>query len=190
MADQKRSGETRPKMAQLRKDPLLSDLEDVTVLFSPPPELLERTAREREEAPKSARSAQDWDTEEDEATLAIPLSDALSKLEPLYDRPPAAKPAPAPAPKPLAQPALPQQAPTPIIPQRYAQPSLKPLTPARPPQVAAPVSARPLAPATRVEIGEDELGAILGPRRKARWLALAGVLAVVLIVVAFARFAP
>lgn len=189
MPDQKRSGETRPQMANLRKDPLLSELEDVTVLFSAPPELLERAARE--EAPKSTQPAQDWDTEEDEATLAIPLSDALSKLEPLYDKPPAAKHAPAAAPKPLAQPALPPQAPAPI-PQRFPQPAPKPLTPARPPEHVATASARPImpAPAIRVEIGEDELGAILGPRRKARWLAFAGVLAVVLIVVAVARLAP
>ncbi len=187
MPDHKRSGDGRPQLANLRKEPL-PDLEDVTVLFSPPPELLERTARQREDRPKPAPAPpQDWDSSEDEATLAIPLSDALASLEPLYDKPPPAKPAPAPAPIPKAfAHTAPTSAPVPKLP---AQPALKPLTPA-PPISAPPISARPTTPAPPLELSDAELGAILGPRRKARWLAFGGVLAVVLIVIAVARLAP
>ncbi len=189
MPDQKRSGETRPKLANLRTE-LPADLEDVTVLFSPPPELLESIAREAR--PKAAR-AQDWDAEEDEATLAIPLSDALAQLEPLYDKPPPAKPAPAPTPIPKS---LAHLAPAPAsAPKPIAQPSLKPLSPLASPQAATPlkpISPRPAspAPAYAADVGEAELGAILGPRRKARWLAFCGVLAVVLIVIAVSRLSP
>jgi len=83
MPDHKRSGDARPPLVNLRKEPLV-DLEDATVVFSPPPELLERTAREGRTKTKTAAPAPapGWDSSEDEATLALPLSEALGKLEP------------------------------------------------------------------------------------------------------------
>jgi len=191
MPDHKRTGDPRPQLANLRKEQL-TDLEDVTVLFSPPKELLERTAI-REEAKTAVPTAADWDSSEDEATLALPLSDALAKLEPLRDPAGAAKPAPAPVPKPPAQSA---HAPAPI-PKPLAQPALalKPLAPplaAPVPVPPAPGNAGPTAPTRlpRIEIGDEDLGAILGPRRKARWLAFGGAVALVVIAIALARLSP
>jgi len=137
------------------------DFDDVTVLFAPPPELLEQTAARDEEVTTFRTSAGGgWESSDDEATLAIQLSSALPFLQPL------------------------QPLPTPAAAQARA-PSLEPLRSA---PHAAPGMTLP-APSS-VEIGEAELGAILGPRRAARWLALGGALTLVLVILAVARLAP
>ncbi|HEX3773283.1 MAG TPA: hypothetical protein VHV51_02405 [Polyangiaceae bacterium] len=77
-----------------------------------------------------------------------------------------------------------------------AEPKSEPVT-VRP--GAAPTFALPVAPLSHApqqaavfssELADDEMGAILGPRRKARRLAIGLALALVLILVVVARFAP
>jgi hypothetical protein len=131
------------------------DFDDVTVLFAPPPELLEQTAARDEEAPSfRALPRSSWESSDDEATLAIQLTSELPFLQPLQ-----------PLPSPPAAPAE----------LLRSQPRAQGVT------LPAPSS---------VEIGDAELGAILGPRRAARWLALGGALTLVLVILAVARLAP
>lgn len=152
MPENKPSVPARPVAAGARRD-TAQDFDDVTVLFAPPPELLEQTQARDEEVTTFRTTPRDsWESSEDEATLAIQLSSALPFLEPL-------------------------------------QPLSAESAPPRPPSLEAlPQAPRP-APSP-VEIGEAELGAILGPRRAARWLALGGALTLVLIILAVARLAP
>lgn len=152
MPENKPSVPARPAAAGARRD-TAQDFDDVTVLFAPPPELLEQTQARDEEVTTFRTTPRDsWESSEDEATLAIQLSSALPFLEPL-------------------------------------QPLSAESAPPRPPSLdALPQAPRP-APSP-VEIGEAELGAILGPRRAARWLALGGALTLVLIILAVARLAP
>jgi hypothetical protein len=156
------------------------DFDDVTVLFAPPPELLEQsTARDEEVTAFHAQPRSGW-VAEDEATVAIRTSFTLPALEPL-------KPLGAAQPAPQTRPAPPQArmptppAPMPIPPGRLPTPAAKMPTPPRPDTRRAAIS---------VDIGEAELGAILGPRRAARWLALGGVVTLLLVILAVARLAP
>ena len=161
MPENKPSVPARPAAAGARRD-TAQDFDDVTVLFAPPPELLEQTQARDEEVTTFRTSPRDsWESSDDEATLAIQLSAALPFLEPL-------QPLPATAPAPMP-------------------------TPPRPPSLEPPRAAprpAPLPSPSPVEIGEAELGAILGPRRAARWLALGGALTLVIIILAVARLAP
>jgi hypothetical protein len=153
MPENKPSVPARPAAVGARRD-TAQDFDDVTVLFAPPPELLEQTqARDEEVTTFRTAPGDSWESSDDEATLAIPLSSALPFLEPL---------------QPL--------------------PALEPAQPRPPSLEALPAAPRP-APSP-VEIGEAELGAMLGPRRAALWLALGGALTLVLIIVAVARLSP
>src|SRR5450432_983833 len=128
MPENKPSAPAAAKPAPARRGEAMQDLDDVTVLFTTPPELIKQTATrdERDEDVTAfyAQPRSGWDNGDDEATLAVQLSSALPSLKALE---------PAPSARPTARP--------------------------------------PVAPATSVEIGDDELVAILGPRRAARWLA-------------------
>lgn len=156
MPENKPSVPAQAAAAGARRD-TAQDFDDVTVLFAPPPELLEQTAARDEEVTTFRTPPHgSWESSDDEATLAIQLSSALPFLQPL-------QPLPAPAAA---------QAPVPSLEPPRAAPGVT---------LPAPSSA---------EIGEAELGAILGPRRAARWLALGGALTLVLVILAVARLAP
>jgi hypothetical protein len=146
MPENKRSAPAAAMPAKARRGDAMQDLDDVTVLFTTPPELIKQTAArdERDEDVTAFRSQpSSWENSDDEATLAIQLSSALPSLKPLQ---------PAPSARPLA---------TPLV-----------------------------APAASVEIGDAELGAILGPRRAARWVALGAAVTFVLVLLIVARLAP
>jgi hypothetical protein len=144
MPENKRSAPGAAKPALAPRGDTVQDLDDVTVMFTAPPELLRQTAaRDEDVTTFNVRPRSGWETGDDEATLAVQLSSALPSLKPLHPATPA---------RPLAQP--------------------------------------PVALASSEEIGDDELGAILGPRRAARWLALGAAVTFVLVLVAVARFAP
>ena len=189
MPEIKRSLEATQQLARLR-DKTLPEFEDVTALFTPPPELLLQTS-ERDEAMTAVQihpaMLGKWDTAEDEATLVVRESfPAFALLESKrVSRPPAT--------------ALPEVAP--IAPPSSNAPARKSpdLAPAGRFQEYASTSAPParnLAPlgkspaSVAIDVGDAELGAILGPRRAARWLAFGGVLTLVLILIAVARLAP
>jgi hypothetical protein len=171
------------------RDRAVPEADDVTALFSPPPELLEQMAARDTEmtaAPAAMRSS--WESSEDEATLIVRESFSALGLKPLKGTP-ASEPrptAPASHSRPTAPAALaPVSQPRPAAAANATRPA-----PRNPSPLAAPRSPSPAAPPVRVEIGEAELGAILGPRRVALWLAVGAGLTLLLILLAVARLAP
>jgi hypothetical protein len=170
------------------------DFDDVTVLFATPPELLEQSAIRDEDVTTFHTQPHGWENGDDEATLAIPSPYALAGLEPPEAKAVSLSPAVRP-PMPGSRPPMPEARP-PMPGSRPPMPETRPPMPgSRPPMPAArpPMPAAALAPPQRrpaVEIGEAELGAILGPRRAARWLAVGGVLALLLVIALIARLSP
>ena len=152
----RRTGAAAPKVEPSRD--ATQNFDDVTVLFAPPPELLEQTARDDGVTGIHAHG-RGW-VADDEATLAVGSSFLLSALEPV-------------------QSSKAHQA----VPLPHA---LQPAPVAPPALAARPPFSRP----PPLEIDQAELGAMLGPRRAARWLALGGALALLLVWLLVARFAP